>query len=721
MPERIRFPAGGRRVAESEQVSRNAAPLPPAPPKQAAAKHDPPQPAPTASPQSTSTQTLSGRVQLPPRVTRSSRGAPSIATMLLPVAELPAGSPDRVEPRRGTAVTQGLVSLPHDGRFARGRAKSRSGPHRSGIVPPTVRGDTDELGFRVASSGSGGDLVFHNPGDAPPNTTVDNQGGAIIANPSVQLIFWGSGWSQGTLTPSAGSVVNAVQSILSGPYMSALGQYGVGSAQLRSSIVVTSPQPPNPFSDSDVGNLVWDLIDQGTFPEPDDDGGRILYAVIMPPGVNSSTSGINGEHTTAGDYDFPFDWDTAWVAWVMNDGTLNTVTSVFSHELVEACTDPEGDGWQVNPVNSTNWNEIADVCRSTAFLNGVQVQSYWSQRDQACIIPTGTLPAGGVAGVPKLIQSRFGNQGNFELVTPMASGGLAHYWRNNDDPFMPWFGPYPFGQELGPVDAATLIESNFGSPGNLEVVARAGDALYFFWRDSGPAFQWNGPYALNADGRDVTGVAGNPVLIQSRFGTQGNFELVVPLAHGGLAHYWRDNDDPALPWHGPTVFGGDVGVVGAVTMIESNFGDPGNLEVIVPVGTGLAFFWRDSGPAFQWNGPYPLVFADGEPPFVAGNPVLIQSRFGSMGNFELIDMEASFTRDGGIAHMWRDNDDPSLPWHPSAVFGAGTVVDALAMIESNYGNPGNLEVVARSGSEFVFFWRDSGPVFNWNGPFQMTA
>ena len=59
------------------------------------------------------------------------------------------------------------------------------------------------------------------------------------------------------------------------------------------------------------------------------------------------------------------------------------------------------------------------------------------------------LPLGGVSGVPTLIQSRCGNKGNFELLTPMASGGLAHYWRNNDDPFVPWFGPIRFGQEAG--------------------------------------------------------------------------------------------------------------------------------------------------------------------------------------------------------------------------------------------------------------------------------
>ena len=41
-----------------------------------------------------------------------------------------------------------------------------------------------------------------------------------------------------------------------------------------------------------------------------------------------------------------------------------------------------------------------------------------------------------------------------------------------------------------------MIQSNFGSPGNLELIARAGNQLQFYWRDSGPAFRWNGPFPI---------------------------------------------------------------------------------------------------------------------------------------------------------------------------------------------------------------------------------
>jgi hypothetical protein len=36
--------------------------------------------------------------------------------------------------------------------------------------------------------------------------------------------------------------------------------------------------------------------------------------------------------------------------------------------------------------------------------------------------------------------------------------------------------------------------------------------------------------------------------IQSNYGTKGNFELIVPVGAEILRHWYRDNDNPNLPW-----------------------------------------------------------------------------------------------------------------------------------------------------------------------------
>ena len=134
----------------------------------------------------------------------------------------------------------------------------------------------------------------------------------------------------------------------------------------------------------------------------------------------------------------------------------------------------------------------------------------------------------------------------------LQSGGIGHFFRNNDDPTLPWSGPFTFATDQGIVDAVSLIQSNFSSqfvstgtqgPGNLAVVERTGTQLNYFFRED-VTFTWSGPTSI------TSGVSGVPSFVQARpgtYGTKGNYELVTPLATGGMAHFFRDNDNPSLP------------------------------------------------------------------------------------------------------------------------------------------------------------------------------
>lgn len=141
------------------------------------------------------------------------------------------------------------------------------------------------------------------------------------------------------------------------------------------------------FSEDDPHDHILSLIKNGSLTPPDMELTDNLYVIFMPPGTNppKDPNGnlIGGEHSTR---DVPSHGraNTAWVMYSSRAG----ISSVFSHELVESLTDPEGDGIQLDPPNTTESVEIADVCRSTGIVvNGVTVQSYWSETDKACIIP----------------------------------------------------------------------------------------------------------------------------------------------------------------------------------------------------------------------------------------------------------------------------------------------------------------------------------------------
>ncbi len=502
--------------------------------------------------------------------------------------------------------------------------------------------------------------------------------------------------------------------------MSALQQYRVaGNGALAGSMLVTDSDPPALFTDTDVLNKVVALVNSGSLPAPSDDP-QLLYCVILPAGVTSkANSNFIGEH-----FAFTLNASPGQIAWVTtNDRTisaLSSLTRIFSHELVESCSDPQFDSVLGAPGTCTQQGacEIADVCQSTGVVGNVLVQSYWSQRDRACIVPKGIVK-GAPAGNPTFIQGRFGGRGNFEMVVPASGiqGGLAHYVRLNDQAFVPWAGPNRFGQGVF-VQGASMIQSNFGDPGNLEVITRVGGELVAFVRDSGPAFHWFGPIPIRVNGQPIAGLSGDPSLIQSRFGGRGNFELVVPLASGGIAHYDRNNDDPSFPWFGPSVFAANVGVFSAVSLIQSNFGTPGNLEVVAILGDRLLHFSRDSGPAFHWFGPEPVISNGRAVTGVTGSPSLIQSRFGTRGNFELV--VPIFQ--GGLVHFDRNNDDPALPWFGPNIFGNGLGTFAtVSLIQSNFGQPGNLEVVVNAEGVLMAFFRDSGPAFHWFGPYEITA
>jgi len=131
----------------------------------------------------------------------------------------------------------------------------------------------------------------------------------------------------------------------------------------------------------------------------------------------------------------------------------------------------------------------------------------------------------------------------------------------------------------------------------LALFARLGtDLLYFEAQPLGSSVTWNqppdgmwGPHRQNG-----SGVTGPMSLIQGHFGKNGNYEAVCPSADAGILHMWRNNDGtPPHVWDIHT-FLPDLGQVNAVTEIQSNYGNPGNLEGIIRTGSDLWHYSRDN-------------------------------------------------------------------------------------------------------------------------------
>jgi hypothetical protein len=269
-----------------------------------------------------------------------------------------------------------------------------------------------------------------------------------------------------------------------------------------------------------------------------------------------------------------------------------------------------------------------------------------------------------------LIQSDYGVRlhGNFEAVIAQGKQ-LWHWFRDNSrNDFGPWVrGPRITSDQDAVTAPGCLIQSDYrtGLHGNFEVVVPLQQSsgtteLRHFFRDN------NDPHLPWIRGARITGehdnVAGAACLIQSdyRTGLHGNFEVVVPLRLDNgtveLRHFWRDNNNPRQPWiRGTRITGDHDNVAGAACLIQSDLGTGthGNFEVVVPLQLNngaieLRHFYHDNRDAgLPWTKGYFITQA------CTGSAGIIQSRFGSAGhgNFEVIVDEH---RDA-VVHYWHPN------------------------------------------------------------------
>jgi hypothetical protein len=210
-----------------------------------------------------------------------------------------------------------------------------------------------------------------------------DRGGRILANVSVQLIFWGQAWVDDT-THSATQVTRNVSKLLSSAYMLGLSQYrGIEPGTLLRSYIATGFEAPQHFRATDVEHLVSSVIAQRAVPDfRDPRYTDILYFVCMSAGHGFNGLGFHGAAS--------IDRATYHYACV-NFGDETTLTYGISHELVEACTDAEPRTGFVSASGAVGGSssdvEIADWCSTGDFTDGVYATGYWSNVDGRCIVP----------------------------------------------------------------------------------------------------------------------------------------------------------------------------------------------------------------------------------------------------------------------------------------------------------------------------------------------
>ena len=234
-------------------------------------------------------------------------------------------------------------------------------------------------------------------------------GGRVLSHVKVDVVVWGS-WSYGRTVPLTGtrSISSFLAGITASKYLDWLSEYDTPTQHIKRGSLegVYTVHPPSAsdgptVSEAQIGTALHALIDAGQLPKPSTNR---LYAIFFRSGQTivtrdgDSTSDFCAYHDT-----MSYKSSTAYFAVMPYElrsrgcrpatNSFDNVTTIVSHELIEAITDP-GVGLNRLSWYDENNGEVADICAGISTPapvvggDGVSyvVQREWSNRMGACIV-----------------------------------------------------------------------------------------------------------------------------------------------------------------------------------------------------------------------------------------------------------------------------------------------------------------------------------------------
>jgi hypothetical protein len=360
---------------------------------------------------------------------------------------------------------------PHDRESTASAASSFGSPAANGLrgsarrAPPTSK----PRGQASLSGACTTDLTLHgNPG-------------AVVSQPSIAMLFWGSYWSGSGTTER--QQYDAAWAIISADpaFYARLAEYSTsaqtigagswaGSASLDPSLggdtVVTEAQIQQELAAEVAAGPAAGLTPHR------------IYVVMLPPGA---TSQFDQENDFAGHHSQftpPGGAVPIRYAVITYNSDQGYSDPVISHEISEAITDPDlSTGWY-----DESGEEIGDLCRfDYAMLDGYPIEEIFSIRSCSCV-GAGTGTDGGVADAggdsaipsPSCDAPSWSASAVYSGGTTASYGGseyTAAYWNQGEEPDT-HSGPAGSGQPwLAPAScttttcAATCGDKQCGSDG----------------------------------------------------------------------------------------------------------------------------------------------------------------------------------------------------------------------------------------------------------------
>jgi hypothetical protein len=255
--------------------------------------------------------------------------------------------------------------------------------------------------------------------ECPYNVIRHQSNGWIITNPIVSLVFWGSWW-QTTVGLETSEVIQETwtQVLATDALFNKVAEYGVTTPILNATYGQYNPNLPTvtsitgsnntiPLTNQGLPFTVWNddkqhiqtelsnEIVMGVLPLPT--SGSTIYLIILPPNyltLGLVKNGWDGYHGNGSYGNISYEFA------IIQYGVPQFINSIISHELYEASTDPNSEGywdpktgmevsdicnWVMTEDSIASYDTAASAAASgTVIGNNVTVQKVWSQQTCQC-------------------------------------------------------------------------------------------------------------------------------------------------------------------------------------------------------------------------------------------------------------------------------------------------------------------------------------------------
>jgi hypothetical protein len=499
----------------------------------------------------------------------------------------------------------------------RQRALRRGGASPATEPPPGIvslgaqtAGDSFDFGGNFSPSNpidtvlDGNQVVakYNVGGDAVSTDSASYGGGNRFSIVPLQVVFWGSWWQGQTAQQNV--IINMVNRLLATSYLDQLAQYAYspGGVTFGGAAILLGADPGATFKASDAGDVLWGAINNGAYPDPQDNPQLFM---VFTPQTSAPAGNFRGQHTAEWnknllDPDFIIDG-------VVSYGDVDYMADVFSHELVEMITDPGPN--QSFPSSSSGMlmnrsinggKELGDACNQTVdrLTDGLLVQAYWSNNDKACIIPLGAFIGNGPSGSQAVIDR-----------TPTH---LDLFWVAPDGSVSSTFSD----AGTGIAQPFTVAPANSALPGGFGVttVARAPDHLDIFWvgNDGSVRTAWWDPRANSANWNvnstpvgPSSGVTPGSIAAVTRNPDQ--LDVFWIDANGAVWSNWWNRNANSGVWNTPfTIAPAGSAQPGALEAVART---PNQLDVfwIGPDGSVMSNWWNSGANNANWHTPFSIT------------------------------------------------------------------------------------------------------------------